>query len=493
MNLKESYNERYIGIILFIISIILFLITISKVNLGLNVDEAFSLMITNTNFFETINLTAQDVHPPLYYIFLKIFLKIFNNLNINPIISSQYLSMIPILCLLIIDYLKVRKEFGWLACGIFAVCITSMPNFMYYTLTIRMYSFAMFFVFMVFLIAYDIIKYNNLKSWILITIFTIASFYTHYYAAITCSIIYLLLLIYFIYNNKTQIKFLIISFIVSILAYTPWIYIIFTQINKYHDNYWIPPKYSEQLIETFWYIFSSYTTSSMIIGVLLVISILILIYKFIIDKNKEDNDYYAITGLSIIVLTILCGLLISVSVMPLFNQRYVFPALGIFWLGFSILLAKNFNNKKIFAFCIIILLCASGINTLYYVNSSDICTRNMEILDSNVTFEDGDIIIHDNKHTKLTYERWYCPQCSHYDYSNSNMNFTKIINDALANNHSVWIFYRDSGDTRLRGSDGTILNDFSRYYEFNQVVQLEPDPYNNLPTGIYKIELSNSK
>lgn len=209
---------------------------------------------------------------------------------------------------------------------------------------------------------------------------------------------------------------------------------------------------------------------------------------FIKNKNKNNKDYYAIAGLSIIILTILFGMLISISIMPLYNQRYVFPVLGIFWLGFSILLAKNYENKKIFAFCMIILLCASGINTLYYVNSSDIGTRNMMILED-IHFEDGDIIIHDNKHTKLTYERWYCPQCTHYDYTESTMNYTQIIDDASKNNHSVWIFYRDSGNTRLRGSNGTILNDFSKNYQFNQIAQLEADPFNNIPTEIYKLKL----
>ena len=62
----KEINKEYVGKILFFLSLILFLISISKINFGLNVDEAFSLMITNTNFLETIHLTAIDVHPPLF-------------------------------------------------------------------------------------------------------------------------------------------------------------------------------------------------------------------------------------------------------------------------------------------------------------------------------------------------------------------------------------------------------------------------------------------
>lgn len=484
----NEIRQDYIGILIFIFSIVLYLITITKVNLGLNVDEAFSLMITNTNFIDTIHLTASDVHPPLYYLILKIFLKIFAFESIDRIIISKLFSTIPTLLLLIVNYTKVRKEFGWLACGLFALCFTSMPNFMYYTLTIRMYPFAMFFVTMVFLIAYDLTKSNDLKNWILITIFTIASFYTHYYAVIACSIIYAILLVYFILNNRNQIKYLIVSFVVSILAYIPWIYVIFSQINKYQGDYWIRPLYLQQLIETYWYVFSSYTTSSAVIGILLTITVFILVLSYVKDKNKEKKIHYAIIALSVIILTIISGLLVSVLVMPLFNQRYVFPVLGIFWLGFSILLAESYDNKKIFALCLVILLCASGINTIYFINSEDIGSRNMDVLE-NVTFEDGDVIIHDNLHTQLTYERWYYPQCDNYNYNNANTDFVQVTNNALANNHSVWIFYRDSGDTRLRGSDGAILNDFSKFYDLEHVAQLEADPFNNLPTGIYRVNM----
>ena len=485
MEINEIKRE-HIGIAIFLFSIALYIITITKVNLGLNVDEAFSLMITNTNFMDTISLTASDVHPPLYYLILKVFMKIFAFENIDRIIIAKLFSIIPTLLLLIVSYTKIRKEFGWLVCGIFALCIASMPNFMYYNLTIRMYPFAMFFVTMVFLIAYDLTERNDLKNWILITIFTIASFYTHYYAVIACSIIYAILLVYFILNNRNQIKYLIVSFVASVLAYIPWVYVILSQINKYQGDYWIQPLYLQQLIETYWYVFSSYTTSSEIIGVLLTIAVFILVLCYVKDKNKEKKDHYAVIALSIIILTIISGLLVSVLVMPLFNQRYVFPVLGIFWLGFSILLAKNYDNKKIFALCLVILLCASGINTIYFINSEDIGSRNMAVLE-NVTFEDGDVIIHDNLHTQLTYERWYYPQCDNYNYDDGNTDFVKITNDTLANNHTVWVFYRDSGDTRLRGSDGAILNDFSKSYNLEQVAQLEADPFNNLPTGIYKV------
>ena len=48
-----------------------------------NIDEYFTLGIIKAPLLHGITITAKDVHPPLYYIILKAFLKIFSVLNIN--------------------------------------------------------------------------------------------------------------------------------------------------------------------------------------------------------------------------------------------------------------------------------------------------------------------------------------------------------------------------------------------------------------------------
>lgn len=68
-------------------------------------DEAFTIQLLKENLQGIISGTAKDVHPPLYYIYLKAFVKIFG----NSLISMKIASVIPLtgtllLILIILHY-----------------------------------------------------------------------------------------------------------------------------------------------------------------------------------------------------------------------------------------------------------------------------------------------------------------------------------------------------------------------------------------------------
>lgn len=480
-----NYNTKeLLGLLLFISSFLFILLAISKLNLCLNVDEAFSLMITNTTYSNTTYLTAVDVHPPLYYYILKFFTDSLSILNINPIFSGQILSIFPPLILLIISVTKIRKEFGWLTCGVFAISIVSMPRFLFYATLIRMYSFAMLFVTLSFIYMYDLIKEFNIKSLVLLTIFSILASYTHYYGAISVFCIYLMLLAHYLFISREHFIPTFISAITCVFAYIPWLFTVFNQINTYKGIYWIGKINFNSIVNMWIFIFSSKTTSSIIIGMLLFCCIIILIYIFIIQK-KSLKDIYAFSGLKLPVLTFLIAVLISIFIMPLFSERYIFPVLGAFWLGFSILLSRNFDKKKIFVPILIILIATSCINTLYFVNISDCAINNYEKYDS-LVFSNNDIIIFDDLQMKLTFERWFTPDCTCFSYFNDEMDYNSTINEAISNNRTVWIFYTDKGSEKE--FDENIIMQLSNHFNLVKVFDLQIDPFDNFPTKIYKIE-----
>ena len=60
-------------------------------------DEVYSLNLVKGNFAQIVSGTAQDVHPPLYYLILKLGLLIGNGLfGINVIYVAKFISIIPI-------------------------------------------------------------------------------------------------------------------------------------------------------------------------------------------------------------------------------------------------------------------------------------------------------------------------------------------------------------------------------------------------------------
>jgi uncharacterized membrane protein len=74
--MKRQYK---IGISAFFVLSFLWItiITASNINLSLNTDEIFSLRLTEHSWSEMIRLAKLDVHPPLYYMILKIAVDLF--------------------------------------------------------------------------------------------------------------------------------------------------------------------------------------------------------------------------------------------------------------------------------------------------------------------------------------------------------------------------------------------------------------------------------
>lgn len=117
------------------------------------------------------------------------------------------LSIIPLYLMLILGATKIRKNFGWLTAGIFALCIVCMPQLMNFYTQLRMYSWALFFVTASFVYIWEIINNeSSYKNWGVLILLTICSVYTHYFSGIASFILYLFLFVYLIKNNKKDLK-----------------------------------------------------------------------------------------------------------------------------------------------------------------------------------------------------------------------------------------------------------------------------------------------
>ena len=91
-----SHGSRYLFLLFGLLGLLLysFLAISSK---GIWSDEAFSFGMIRHSFRDIWNLTAGDVHPPLYYYYLKIFLMLFG----DGLITARIASIIPFLFILL--------------------------------------------------------------------------------------------------------------------------------------------------------------------------------------------------------------------------------------------------------------------------------------------------------------------------------------------------------------------------------------------------------
>ena len=122
-------------------------------------DEVFSVNFIQHSYKEIAALTGKDVHPPLYYWYLKLFHDIGKVLvpAASSIVLCKLASMLPFAGIFVYTLTAIRKNFGLHVAGLFWFLIMTMPQISNYTVEIRMYSLALFFITAAFVHSYELV------------------------------------------------------------------------------------------------------------------------------------------------------------------------------------------------------------------------------------------------------------------------------------------------------------------------------------------------
>lgn len=424
-------KKNFIGVILFLVSIaMLSLMVFNRLNYSfIHIDEWYTLSLLQMSFVDALKLTAADMHPPLYYLISKAVIKMLTLAHIpfNEILVSKLVSIMPYFLLLIFSATKIRKEYGWLTAGILVFAFGTMSEFFFKFITLRMYGWGMLFLLLSFLYLKDVLRNSDKKSWALLTIFSVLGAYTHYFIAISAVLIYLCLLVHILFirdyedDSKSQkineLKKWIFSSIAGILLYSPWIPVVFNQVNT-PTNYWIPELDLGNVIN-----FVSYFATNSKNEFLIALAILFLIVLFATTALKLKNlikieKTYLIIGLITSVFTFLFLLGFSIFAHPILLPRYLIPLIGILWFVFAIVIGK-LENKYLLTgiLCLILLFGASGILETHDISNHlyDLQIHDQKLLNEMNT--NDTVIIHTNGINVIMFNK-YLNNTKQYSLSN---------------------------------------------------------------------------
>lgn len=189
-------------------------------------DEVFSVNFIQHSYKEIAVLTGKDVHPPLYYWYLKLFHDIGKVLvpAASSIVLCKLASMLPFVGIFVYTLTAIRKNFGLHVAGLFWFLVMTMPQISNYTVEIRMYSLALFFITAAFVHSCELIQAFSLrevtsgvvsasgsgngengltkwwkrnKHWVLFWVYGILTAYTQYYACVAVIAIYIAVFVFF--------------------------------------------------------------------------------------------------------------------------------------------------------------------------------------------------------------------------------------------------------------------------------------------------------
>ena len=299
-------------------------------------DEAYTWkMVTTNNFSEMLRATANDVHPPLYYILVMIAINIFG----KSIFTVKMVSVIGTLATCLLGLTLIRKRWG-VKVSIPFILVTGLgTQFVYYSVDVRMYSWLCFFVMATALFAYEIIQTGKLKWWIGLTCSSLACIYTQYFAVVPLFLIYLYLFLWIITKEKKQLKKWLCCCVAVVIGYLPWITVVIDTLRR-DANSVKQESAAHGIIELFEWSFENNIIFSQYMPVIIfVVSAIYLIVKHK-EYSKKEQCFLFLSGSILFLSYALCMLLTSVM-NHFWDFRYLFDTLLFVWLFIFIFISKR--------------------------------------------------------------------------------------------------------------------------------------------------------
>ena len=276
-------------------------------------DEAFSYLLAKKNFFEIITLSSKDFTPPLYYLILHFWMKIFESSEIalRSLSFIFYWGTVYLGFLFLENIFKtnIKKAF------FYTLLIAINPLLLYYAFEARAYSMFAFFSALSFYAFYQ-------KKSRLYLFSTIAGLYTHYF------MLFVVFIQFFYKKSKEQF--------ISLASFLPWLVFVVLNGGFNFQSFWIKkvPLTFKNIVSFIGELYTGYEKDFVFfdknIFNLSLFLLMIVIWGFFLLKNFKKNEKRLFVYLFIWALFVPFFINIFSFIKPVFLPRYlIFASLGL--------------------------------------------------------------------------------------------------------------------------------------------------------------------
>lgn len=343
----QTYQHSISIIAPILITLVFLCLSCLNLNSSIWFDEAFSSYLIRGNFADIWQLTALDVHPPFFYFCLKIWSLIFG----TSVISLRFMSIFFGGLSLILIFHLVKQWFG-LRPAVFASFFMALsPVFIRLAQEMRMYTLVLFIVTSATFILAKALQTKKRRYWIIYAVLVSLGMWTHYFT----SLAWLTHLI-FIYKKQGSLKKLfhqkeaILSYILSVLLYLPWLPFFLKQFSNVQRAFWIPSislKTPVDFISDSLFLNPTEKITNWI-ALLAAITIAIIVFLAIKiwPKITPKQHFYAKFLIYLVALPPLLLLLLSLPPLrPMFVDRYASYSSILIWLTLGLIIFAAFEYK----------------------------------------------------------------------------------------------------------------------------------------------------
>ncbi len=423
-------------------------------------DESYSAAVSKFTIPEIWNITIEDSHPPLYFIFLRLVTLVFGRSEA----SLRLLSVVGIVLLASLGAGPVRRAFGKLTGWIYGVMVLVLPMSLSMGQEARMYTLAAFFVTGAAVYGYLCTEKGKIFDFVMLGVFSVGAAYTHYFSLLAVTIANVLLFLYLIikFDKKKLLRYVIMA-VMAVGCYLPWIMALVGQISKVSKDFWIPEVTRSVVWQALIYPFKAKFAS----GFDGILPSFVLTVGFAFwgvkkaYKERSSEGILSVYAILIYIITLAVAVKASSAIRPIFVDRYIFPVVGLFMLAAAYGISR-IKYKDISVMLVVLLLLFSldpirQINTYRY-NGPMIELGNY--LDDLITSED--VFIHSDEHTFGTFS-YYFPDNKQYLYLrpgfkgyssysafSDNGEVGSDIESFITGKKNVWVVERQNSDTSVQ-------------------------------------------
>ncbi len=312
------------------------------------IDEAYSINEAQFSVQTIILHSSESDNPPLYYLILHFWTKLF---GVSEMAVRSLSAVFSILTSVLI-FILVSRNFNLLI-GVFSTLFFTFSNEnLYYAQETRTYSLVVFLTVISIGVFFLLYKKRNIFLLIVLTIANIFLIYSHY-LSILIPLMEVCVATIFFKNKRFFIEILLSTFIV-LLCFIPWIQYPLSHAPK-EGSFWL----QKPTFSNFKGILIGFANNK----ITLILCFIILAFAFItkIYFNKTNKKYFSFEETSLLVFTFFPIIFVYfiAGFVPVFLLRYLLFASIPFYILFILLLNTYLKREKAFIIAASVLICST--------------------------------------------------------------------------------------------------------------------------------------
>lgn len=312
---KLTGNNLILFLLIFVFAIVFYMFNLGFSDLWS--DEIYTKSMITGSFADLYANFRNDLHPPLYYLGLRVFTSVFG----LSAISFRMFSVIGVLSTLLLGYFSGQRIFGKKGALYFCLMLLAVPMLASYSHEARMYTWAAFSITGVFIYAFLFMKTGKILDLVFLFIFTITAMYIHYYSMIAAFVANAFVLIYMLRTKNKKWLHHAVSLPLAALLFLPWVSMFIVQVKKVQHAFWAPEVNFSTILSCFTTPFTEQYWSTGFSTALMILIYCLLVFTIVRSFSKSFSEHRLALWLS---LTIFLGTLLVVTIISLFSQPILY-------------------------------------------------------------------------------------------------------------------------------------------------------------------------